>query len=347
MKFRPLGATGLQVSELCLGTWSLSGQWGEDIEPGVAAIRRAFELGVNFFDTAYAYGHGAAEAALARGLGDLIKTHRDELVIATKGGIHVPQSIEEVQDIADIEETRESSPEFLRETLEHSLRVLGTDYVDVYFIHWPDRSRPFAEVARTMHEFVSEGLVRHVGLSNFTVAEMKAFREGGPFGVAQVPYSLLRREIEAEVLPFCEREDIGVMGWSALASGLLTGALGPGYVFPPGDWRGSAALEGKQFEALNRTLEVFQGRNERFNAVIERLKEAARERGVSLAQLSLAWLLARPFGVVPIIGAQEPAHVESSAAALDLSLDADEARRLADIAAESPSIAMDDYDPDR
>jgi aryl-alcohol dehydrogenase-like predicted oxidoreductase len=343
VKYRTLGATGLQVSELCLGTWGLGGQWGADIEPGIAAIRRAFELGVNFFDTAYAYGEGAAEAALARGLGTLIDSHRDELVIATKGGIRVEQGT-----AGDWTIHRDSSPAFLRATLEDSLRLLGTDYVDLYFIHWPDRSRPYAEVAGTMEGFVREGLVRHVGLSNFTVAEMRAFREGGAFGVAQVPYNLLWRDVEQAVLPYCAREGVGLMGWSALASGLLTGALGCGHRFQAGDWRGQAPAAREGSAKSDALPGLFQGKDERVNAVIDRLKREADARGASLAQLALAWVLSHPSGIVPIIGAQEPAHVEASMGAVDLKLDADAVAQLAAIACETPSVklASEDYEPE-
>jgi aryl-alcohol dehydrogenase-like predicted oxidoreductase len=344
VKYRTLGSTGLEVSELCLGTWGLGGQWGADIEPGIAAIRRAFELGVNFFDTAYAYGEGAAETALARGLGTLIDTHRDELVIATKGGIRVEQEAGGGWTVH-----RDSSPAFLRKTLEHSLRLLGTDYVDVYFIHWPDRSRPYAEVAGTMDGFVREGLVRHVGLSNFTVAEMRAFREGGGFGVAQVPYNLLWRDVEDAVLPWCAREDVGLMGWSALASGLLTGALGRDHRFQAGDWRGQASAERGDAGQSGSLPGLFQGEDERLNAVIERLKQEASARGVSLAQLALAWVLAHPSGIIPIVGAQEPAHAEASAAAVELALDADDLASLGAIVRDLPSVklASEDYEPER
>lgn len=342
MQYRTLGSTGLRVSELCLGTWGLGGQWGSDIEPGIAAIQRAFELGVNFFDTAYAYGEGAAEAALARGLGTLIDTHRDELVIATKGGIRVEQDAAGGWTVH-----RDSSPAFLRKTLEHSLRLLGTDYVDVYFIHWPDRSRPYAEVAGTMEGFVREGLVRHVGLSNFTVAEMQAFREGGPFGVAQVPYNLLWRDVEHAVLPYCERENVGVMGWSALASGLLTGALGRGHHFQAGDWRGQAPADRERSAQSDSLPGMFQGEDERLNAVIDRLKQEASARSVSLAQLALAWVLSHPSGIIPIVGAQEPAHAEASAAAVELALDADAVASLAAIVRETPWLASEDYEPER
>ncbi|HEU4702839.1 MAG TPA: aldo/keto reductase [Conexibacter sp.] len=344
MKYRTLGRTGLRVSELCLGTWSLSGQWGADVEPGIAAIRRAFELGVNFFDTAYAYGEGAAETALARGLGELIATHRDELVIATKGGIRVEQDAAGGWTIE-----RDSSAAYLRTTLEHSLRLLGTDYVDVYFIHWPDRSRPYAEAAVAMNELVQEGLVRHVGLSNFTVAEMQAFREGGPFGVAQVPYNLLWRDVDRAVLPYCERENVGVMGWSALASGLLTGALGRGHRFDAGDWRGRTPSAGEGTDRMDALPGLFQGADEQLNAVIDRLKGEADARGVSLAQLALAWVLSHPSGIIPIVGAQEPAHAEASAAAVDLELTAEEAAQLTAIASGLPSVqlAAEDYEPEQ
>lgn len=311
MKYRQLGSTGMQVSEICMGTWQLSGAWGDEIEPAVRAVGRAFDLGINFFDTAYAYGVGAAEQGLARGLGVLMKSHRDELVIATKGGLEVRDDVY----------LRNSDPAWLRHTLEHSLRSLGTDYVDVYFIHWPDPLVPYDETAGVVQGFIDEGLVRHAGVSNFSVAETEAYRGGGSLGVHQPAYSLLRREVEADLLPYCQRERIGVMAWGAVGHGLLTGAIRSGQSF--NDWRAHTAL--------------FRGeRLDELIGVVDELAQVADELGCTLAQLAIAWVLASPASVIPIVGALEPAHVEANVGAVEVELTPDVLARLDAITADVP-----------
>ncbi|GAB7042977.1 MULTISPECIES: aldo/keto reductase [Catenuloplanes] len=317
----PLGADGPRVSRLCLGTWPLSGLWGGGIEPAVHAVRRAFDLGVNFFDTARAYGDGAAEAALARGLGDLVRTHRSELVIVTKGGLRIQGN----------SVVRDCDPEVLRSGLVASLSALGTDYVDLFLVHWPDPTIPLAETAGVLAGFVEEGLVRRTGVSNFTAGQMAEF---GPAAVAQVPYSLLARGVERDVLPYCRAAGVPVMGWASLAHGLLTGALRPGHTFAPDDWRAYSP--------------VFRG--ERLAAVataVDRLAAVAADRGISVAQLALAWVLHQPAGVVPIFGAQEPEHVEDSVRALEVRLDEAELAELGRLVEGAPPVLPDTEPPHR
>lgn len=311
MKYRPLGSTGLQVSEVCLGTWQLSGQWAEDVEPAVQAISRAVDLGINFFDTAYAYGAGLAETGLARGLGDHLKSRRSDLVISTKGGL----------EFSNGGVVRNSDPAWLRTTLEHSLQALGTDYVDVYFVHWPDPLEDFEEVGAALKGFVNDGLVRFAGVSNFDVSEMTAFQRGGPIDVAQPPFSLLRREAETDVLPRCNQQGIGVMGYGALAHGLLSGALQPGQSFA--DWRSGIALfQGEDF------ARIMDG--------VGRLSAVAEECGCTLAQLAIAWVLAHPAGVIPVIGAEKPGHLEDSVKAVDVRLTPEDFQKLRSIAEAMP-----------
>ncbi|KUM74550.1 aldo/keto reductase [Streptomyces curacoi] len=315
MRYRTLGRQGPEVSSVCLGTWALSGFWGSRTEPAVEAVRRAFDLGVNFFDTAHAYGAGMAEAGLARGLGDLLRTRRSDIVISTKGGL----------ELRGDGVVRNSDAGFLRANLTDSLRSLGTDYVDVFLVHWPDPRVPLAETAGALAGFVEEGLARYVGVSNFTVEEMAEFSSVVTPQVAQVPFNMLDRGIEKQVLPHCDAAGIGVMGWSALAHGVLAGALRPGQVFPPDDWRAySPTFQGERFAKLL--------------AAVDRLQEFAAERGHSVAQLALAWVLAHPSGVIPVIGAQLPEHLEDSVRAVDLDLDEAEMRALDELLADAPEL---------
>ncbi|QBI20813.1 aldo/keto reductase [Egibacter rhizosphaerae] len=324
MEYRTLGTTDLQVSSICLGTWEMSGAWGPDYGPAIRAVGRAFEQGITFYDTAYAYGAGQAESALAQGLGDLIRTHRDEVVLVTKGGLE--------QTGEGLSFVRNSEPEFLRWTLQESLGRLGTDYVDVYFIHWPDPLVPFDEVAGTLDELIAEGLIRHAGVSNFDTSQMDAYRSGGSLTVAQVPYNLFWRDVEDDVLPYCQRHGLGAMGYAALAQGFLTGTLSAEQEFAQDDWRAHVSL--------------FQGEEYRQRvAVADRLKEFAAERDCTLPQLAIAWVLAHPAGVVPIMGAQVPEHVDSSVQATALELSADEAEQLRRVAAEAPPIDLSGLAP--
>ena len=157
-----LGRTDLEVSPIAFGTWQLGGDWGEfDELEAITAIRHARELGVNLFDTAQAYGFGVSERLLGRALRDELDSHREDLVLATKGGLRI-----------DAREglVRDSSPAWLRSGVEESLKNLGVDYIDIYQVHWPDPSTPFAESARALGALVDEGKIRHVGVSNFSAS---------------------------------------------------------------------------------------------------------------------------------------------------------------------------------
>jgi aryl-alcohol dehydrogenase-like predicted oxidoreductase len=318
VKQRPLGSTGLDVAPVCIGTYTLAGAWGGDPESGVAAMQAAVEQGLTFFDTARAYGR--AESTLARALGTTMKQHRDELVICSKGGFQL-----ENRPGAPTPFRPNSSPEFLRDCITGSLQRLGTDHLDVFLIHWYDPDVPVEEVAGAVGEFVREGLTRHVGVSNFTVDQMRRFASVTPIGVAQVPYSLFSRHVETEILPFLVQNGIGIMGYAALAQGFLTGTFTADRTFPANDFRSQQP--------------DFQG--ERFRsrvAAASELAKIAAGHGCTLPELALAWVLADRAGVVPLVGAQAPEHVTSAVRALDVHLDEEEAARLSVIAAAAPEM---------
>jgi aryl-alcohol dehydrogenase-like predicted oxidoreductase len=301
MRYTHLGATDLHVSKVCFGTWQFGGEWtGLDRDQAIAAVRRARELGIDFFDTAQAYGFGAAETLLAEALGPEIATGRDEIVLATKGGLRREGG----------RLLRDASPAWLRRGLEESLELLGTDHVDLYQLHWPDPATPIAETARALDGFVREGLVRYIGVSNFDEELLRAFEEVRPLDALQPPYSMLRRGIEERVLPYCRAHGIGVLAYGVLAHGLLTGRYGPETRFPERDWRhGSAIFRG---EALRRNVEV-----------VDRLGRVAEGLSCTIAQLGVAWALSNPDVDVAIVGARMPEHIEGTAAAADLLLDVD------------------------
>lgn len=309
MRYTRLGQTDLEVSRVCFGTWQFSGEWGTVEERGSeAAMHRALELGINFFDTAQAYGFGAAEQLLGKALEPEIKNRRDEVVLATKGGLRIEGD----------QLLRDSSPEWLRRGVEDSLRYLGTDYIDLYQVHWPDHDTPFEETAGALDEMVREGKMRYVGVSNFDAEQMAEFEKTRKIDSLQPPYHLFRRDIEAETLPYCQEHGIGVLVYGPLAHGLLSGKMSPDQEFDEDDWRAQSDLfQGENFQ---RNLET-----------VEELKRFAEERGGTVIQLAIAWTLANPAVDVAIVGARNPDHIEGSAPAAEFDLSEEDLREIENI----------------
>jgi aryl-alcohol dehydrogenase-like predicted oxidoreductase len=298
-----LGGSGLEVSPIAFGTWQLSAAWGGfDEAEATAAIRFARERGINFFDTAQAYGFGESERALGRALRDDLDHRRDEVVIATKGGVRIDE---------DDARVRDSSPMWLRDGVERSLEALGVDYIDLYQVHWPDPKVSFQETGEVLQQMVDEGKIRHVGVSNFGPGQIDELSRTRPVETLQPPYAMLRREIEADILPYCAEHDIGVLVYGPLAHGLLTGTMSAGHQFAEGDWRGR--------------LSEFRGEDLARNvAVVAELKRFAQARGHTVSQLAIAWTLANPAVHVSIVGSRSQRHVEESLGAVDVKLSPDD-----------------------
>jgi aryl-alcohol dehydrogenase-like predicted oxidoreductase len=310
-----LGETGLEVSPICLGTWQFGGDWGDiDRDKARAAVRRALELGVNFFDTAQAYGFGKSEQLLSEALGDDIR--RDDVIVATKGGLRpVGEGIE-----------RDSSPDWLRRGAEESLRNLGLETIDLYQIHWPDPDVPFEETGGALRELMDQGKIRHVGVSNFSPEQMAELSGTVKVETTQPPYHLFRREIERDVLPWCQEHGIGVLVYGPLAHGLLSGRFRADTRLPDNDWRsGSELFSGDQFA---RNLEAVNG-----------LRRFAQERDCTLPQLAVAWTLAHPAVHVSIVGGRRPDHIEGVAPAADIHLSKDELEEIDRILAPAAQVA--------
>jgi aryl-alcohol dehydrogenase-like predicted oxidoreductase len=318
MKTVTLGKTGLHVSRIAFGTWQLGGEWGAfDEQQAVAAIRQARELGINLFDTAQGYGFGASEELLGRALRDDLDKRRDEVVIATKGGLRM----------TDDGLVRDASPAFLRAGLEDSLRALDVDHVDIYQVHWPDPGIPFAETAAGLEDLVQDGKVRHVGVSNYDTTQVAEFAETRPVETIQPPYHLFRRDVETSLLPYAREHDIGVLVYGPLAHGLLTGSMDEDTTFAADDWRsGSSVFQG---EAFRQNLEIV--------SALERL--ATDELGTSVAKLAIAWTLANPAVHVAIVGARSPGHIEEAVAASELDLSEVPLDQVDRIVADSVAIA--------
>jgi aryl-alcohol dehydrogenase-like predicted oxidoreductase len=317
MQYTMLGRTGLVVSRLAFGTWQLGGDWGvTDIGQAVSAIRRAVEGGVTFFDTAQAYGFGRSERLLARGLQILT---RDEVVIATKGGMRP------AADGAGV--IRDSSPDWVRRGVEESLTALGTDYLDLYQLHWPDPATPAEETAEALAKLVADGKIRHVGVSNFDNTQMEAFSSVLPVETLQPPYHLFRRDIEAQVLPYTAAHDIGVLAYGPLAHGLLGGRMNPETTFAADDWRSKSPMF--TGDAFVRNL-----------AAVTALRHLATdELGVTLPQLAVAWTLAHPAVHVAIVGTRNPGHVDEILAAADYCLTDEALQRIDTVMADATTVA--------
>jgi aryl-alcohol dehydrogenase-like predicted oxidoreductase len=298
MQYTQLGERGPRVSRIAFGNWSAGGDWGHvDRDVAIAATREALTLGITLFDTAHAYGFGAAEELLGEALRPEIQSARESVVIATKGGLRKE----------DGQTVRDSSPAALRRDLESSLRALGTDYVDLYQVHWPDPATPIETTAETLDGFVREGLVRSVGVSNYDARQMTAFQQIRPIDTLQPPYHLFRRDIEKDILPFAREHGIGVLVYGPLAHGLLSGRMTRNTTFAPDDWRSKSDL--------------FVGDSFRRNlAVVRDLTQFAARRGATVAQLAVAWTLANPAVDVAIVGARSPEQIRQTASGAYLEL---------------------------
>jgi aryl-alcohol dehydrogenase-like predicted oxidoreductase len=317
MKTTTLGRSGLHVSRIAFGTWQLGGDWGHfDEDAAVTAIRRARELGVNFFDTAQAYGFGASEQILGRALRAELTRERDELVIATKGGLRQTDSAL----------VRDASPEWLRRGVDASLTALGIDHIDLYQVHWPDPAVPTAETAGALGDLITEGKIGHAGVSNYNAAQMAEFSATLPVQTLQPPYHLFRREIEDDVVPYCRRRNIGVLVYGPLAHGLLTGMLSAHTAFAGDDWRSKSP--------------VFAGDTYRRNlAAVRALEQFAADRGITISQLAIAWTLANPAVHVAIVGTRHASHVDDSLGAAEVSLSDTDLAEIDTIVASATPVA--------
>jgi aryl-alcohol dehydrogenase-like predicted oxidoreductase len=315
METTRLGMTELEVSRIAFGTWQIGGEWGEfDRGEAIAAIRHARDLGINLFDTAQAYGFGASERLLGEALRDDLDHHRDEIVIATKGGLR-----------DDDARPRDASPAWLRRGVDESLRALGVDHIDLYQVHWPDPETPFADTAGALQELVDEGKIRHVGVSNYDAGQMAEFARTRPVETLQPLYNLVQREIEDETLPYAREHDIGVLAYSPLAHGLLAGAMDQDTSFGPGDWRSLSPLFNG--DTFRRNLEVV-GRLQTF---------AADELGCSVSRLAIAWTLTNPAVHVSIVGSRRAAHIEDSIGAVEVRLSESHLARIDEIVSGAPT----------
>jgi len=302
MRTRPLGKTGLQLTTIGLGTWAMGGgdwaySWGpQDDEQSIRTIHRALDLGINWIDTAAVYGLGHCEEVVGRALRGLSQRP----LIATK----CERCWDEQGRIV-----KRLKKESVRAELEDSLRRLGVDAIDLYQIHWPQPDEDIEEAWGTIAELIREGKVRYGGVSNFNVAQLRRIQPLHPAASLQPPYSMLVRGVEAELLPYCAEQGIGVIVYSPMQKGLLTGKVTREWAanLPPDDHRRSDP----QFHEPRLSANL---------ALVEGLREIAARHGKTVAHLAIAWVLRRPEVTAAIVGARHPGQIEQTIAGGDWDL---------------------------
>ncbi|GAP20380.1 aldo/keto reductase [Leptolinea tardivitalis] len=296
MKYRRLGYTDLQLSEVGIGTWIIGGarwEWGwgvTDDEESIRTIHAAFDQGVNWIDTAACYGLGHAEEVVAR----TIKDRRSKVIIATKCGRGWNEETGEV-----FGRLKSWS---IRKECEDSLRRLQTDVIDLWQIHWPDPEPDIEEAWGEMTRLVQEGKVRYLGVSNFSVAQLKRLQSIHPVASNQPPYSMLRRDIEAELLPYCAANKIGVVVYSPIESGMLAGKFNKDYLntLPANDWR---RTKSSLFQEPEFSINV---------EFVDKLRPIADRKGCNLSQLAIAWVLRRSEVTAAIAGARRAEQIKET-----------------------------------
>lgn len=313
MEFVNLGRAGLKVSRVCLGTMTYGdpdwNAWVLDEAASRPFFRKALDSGINFFDTADVYSHGASEEITGRAL--LEYASRDQVVIATK--LCMP--------MGEGPNDKGLSRKHIMDAVDASLRRLGTDYIDLYQIHRLDPTTPMEETLEALHDVVKAGKAHYIGASSMMAWQFAkmlylADRHGWTrFATMQNHYNLVYREEEREMVPLCRAEGVGLIPWSPLARGFLAGNR---------HRQGGGQTERARTDAFARSM-YYQ--DDDF-AVVDRVVELAGKRGVAPAQIALAWLLHQPGVTAPIVGASKPEHIDDAIAALDIALDGDEIAAL-------------------
>jgi aryl-alcohol dehydrogenase-like predicted oxidoreductase len=290
MNYRTLAQTGIKVSEVALGCWPIAGLTspGTNDQDSLATVRACFELGINHLDTAYCYGRdGESEKLIGRALGG----RRDDVVVATKGGLHWDP---------DGKQAHDASPATLRRQCEESLRRLGTDHVELLYLHAPDENVPVGESAGALKRLLEEGKTRSVGASNLSVQQLEEFVAECPIAAYQPPYNMLQRQIEADTLPWCRRHGVAVLVYWPLMKGLLAGKFARDHVFATSDSR--------------RKYPMFQGREWLKNHdLIDTLREIAQAAGHTVAELVINWTIHQAGITAALCGAKRPEQIRETA----------------------------------
>jgi len=321
MQYARLGNSGLIVSRLAFGVMTfghdqgaMGAVWKTGQEEANALVGRSLDAGINFFDTADGYAGGQSEVMLGKALG----TRRKDIILSSKIGFRTGPALTQSG----------SSARHIVNSAEDCLKRLGTDYLDLLSIHRFDVYTPFEESARALENLITRGLVRYVGFSNFTAWQAAKFigiqkqRNYSPFIAAQMYYSLVGRDLEHEVVPFCQDAGVGMVVWSPLASGFLSGRYTR--QDPTG---GKGRLTGFDILPIDK---------EKGYDLIDRMREIANEHRATVAQVALAWLLAKPYVSTILVGASKLAQLDDNLGAANVHLSLDEVSKLDELTAPTP-----------
>ncbi|MEX0994899.1 MAG: aldo/keto reductase [Balneolaceae bacterium] len=312
MEYRKLGDTDLTLSAVTFGAWAAGGwMWGgTEQNQAVEAIRASYECGATSIDTAPIYGQGLSEKIVGRAIKDL---PRDQVQVLTKYGMRWDKKKGEFHfksvdnDGNPIDVYKHASKERVIKECEASLKRIGIDYIDLYQIHWPDDTTPVEETMEAVLRLKEQGKIREAGVCNYDVSRMEKAENVLSLASNQVPYSMLRRDIEEDVVPYCMENNKGILAYSPLQRGILTGKMSPGYEFKEGDTR----ADEKYYTDENII---------RTNRFLNKIKPIAEEKNATLAQLVIQWTLQQPGITIALAGARNPDQAVQNAKSSDLNL---------------------------
>ena len=318
MIYRTLGHTDLNLSAITFGAWAAGGwMWGStDRQQAVEAIKASYHAGVTTIDTAPIYGQGTSEEIVGEAIKDI---PRDRVQLLTKFGMRwdLPSAKGDfAMHSADnhgtpIDIYKYAGKESVIKECEDSLRRLGTDYIDLLQIHWPDTTTPIAETFEAVAQLIKEGKVRYAGVCNYNVAQMTAAEAVVPLASNQVPFSMVQRDIEQEVVPYCLENNKGILAYSPLQRGLLTGKIHPGHQFQEGDSRAGSKYYTDEFITATQ-------------AFLAKIKPLAQEKNATLAQLVLRWTVEQPGITVALAGARDAQQSVQNAESMNIALSKEE-----------------------
>lgn len=323
MELRQLGSSSLQISPIVFGAWAIGGwMWGgSDEQDAIAAIHAAIDNGINMIDTAAIYGMGHSEELVAKA----VEGRRDKVLIATKCGMRWDDPQERGTDPwpnnkpdgTAVTVRKNSHPDSILYECEQSLKRLKTDVIDLYQIHWPDTSTPVEESIRAMEKLLQQGKIRAIGVSNYDAEWLAKAQAVTPIASLQPPYSVLRRDIEQEIVPLCQKENIGIIVYSPMERGLLTGKVTPDRTFAEGDHR------------ANHPLFTPENRRKVLDA-LEKLRPICERHDATFAQVIINWTFRQPGITAAIVGARDAKQVTQNAGALRFTLSDEELTQIAD-----------------
>lgn len=307
MEYKNLGNSGLQVSVLGFGAWGVGGApfWSnEGDEVSSRAMLKAYEMGINFFDTAPVYGFGHSEELI----GKTLKPFRDKIIYATKCGL-----VWDKEELGAIKHL--ASRDSILAEVELSLQRLQTDWIDLYQVHWPDDETTQQETMEALLSLKTSGKIRHIGVSNYSVAQMTEIMKFGDIVSLQPDYSLLNRKIEKEIVPYCLQHNIGIVAYSPLASGVLTGKYNKNTQFK--DWRGKGIIGTFKGEGYYKNIDK-----------VEALKKVAKRAGKTCTQMAIHWIVNQPAMATALLGFKNESQVEENLSALGWKMDPIDANQI-------------------